>query len=82
MLQQLVRLGRLIITDQSFWQTYFLMALVEGAISSATAPAATMTIISEYKAKDSFVTILLAVVTFDDAIAIIAFAIALGIGQP
>jgi len=58
------------------------MAFVIGAISCATAPAATMAIISEYRAKGPFTTTLLAVVGLDDAIAVIAFAIASGISQP
>jgi NhaP-type Na+/H+ or K+/H+ antiporter len=58
------------------------MAFVIGAISCAIAPAATMAVISEYKAKDPLTTTLLAVVGLDDAVAVIAFAIASGIGQP
>jgi Kef-type K+ transport system membrane component KefB len=41
-----------------------------------------MAVINEYKAKGPLTTTLLAVVALDDAIAIIAFAIALGISQP
>ena len=63
-------------------QSYFPMALVLGAMASATAPAAVMAIVREYKAKGSFTSTLLAVVALDDAIAVIAFAIALGIAQP
>lgn len=75
-------LGHLIIPNETFWQTYFPMAFIIGAISCATAPAATMAIISEYKAKGSLTTTLLAVVALDDAIAVIAFAIASGVCQP
>ena len=78
----LALLGHLIIPNQTFWQWYFPMAFIIGAISCATAPAATMAIISEYKAKGPLTTTLLAVVALDDAIAVIAFAIALGICQP
>ena len=78
----LASLGSLIIPGETFWQTYFPMAFVIGAISCATAPAATMAIISEYRAKGPFTTTLLAVVGLDDAIAVIAFAIASGISQP
>jgi Kef-type K+ transport system membrane component KefB len=59
------------------YQTYFAVALVIGAVSCATAPAATMAIIREYKAKGPLTTTLLAIVAIDDAIAVIAFAIAL-----
>lgn len=75
-------LGHLVIPGQTFWQFYFPIALIIGAISCATAPAATMAIISEYKARGPLTTTLLAVVALDDAIAVIAFAIALGICQP
>jgi NhaP-type Na+/H+ or K+/H+ antiporter len=58
------------------------VAFIIGAISCATAPAATAAIISECKAKGSFTTTLLAVVALDDAIAVVAFAIAVGVCQP
>jgi Kef-type K+ transport system membrane component KefB len=75
-------LSHLIIPHETFWQTYFPMAFIIGAVSCATAPAATMAIISEYKAKGPLTTILLAVVALDDAVAVIAFAIASGICRP
>jgi len=78
----LVLFGHLIIPNGTFWQTYFPMAFIIGAIACATAPAATMAIISEYKAKGPLTTTLLAVVALDDAIAVIIFAVALGISQP
>ena len=78
----LALLGHLILPNQDFWQTYFPMAFIIGAISCATAPAATMAIIKQYKAKGPLTTTLLAVVALDDAIAVIAFAIALGISLP
>jgi len=78
----LALLGHLIIPSGTFWQTYFPIAFIIGAVSCATAPAATMAIISEYKAKGPLTTTLLAVVALDDAIAVVAFAIALGICQP
>jgi len=75
-------LGHLVIPGQTFWQFYFPIALIIGAISCATAPAAIMAIIGEYKAKGPLTTTLLAVVALDDAIAVIALAIAAGICQP
>ena len=78
----LALLGHLIFPNQDFWQTYFPMAFIIGAISCATAPAATMAIIKQYKAKGPLTTTLLAVVALDDAVAVIAFAIALGISLP
>ena len=72
----------LTIPNATFYGTYFPMAFIMGAVSSASAPAATMAIISEYKAKGPLTTTLLAVVGLDDAICIIAYAIAAGVCQP
>ena len=72
----------LAVPEATFMGNYFPMALVIGAIASATAPAVTMAVIREYKARGPFTTTLLAVVALDDAIAVIAFAIAMGIAQP
>ena len=60
----------------SFLTVYLPMALMIGALSSATAPAATLAIIHEYKAKGSLTAILLGVVALDDALAIFFFAFA------
>lgn len=78
----LALVGPLIIPGESFWQVYFPMAFIIGAISCATAPAATMAVISEYRAKGPMTTTLLAVVALDDAVAVVAFAIARGVSQP
>jgi len=72
----------LTIPNATLSQTYFPMAFIIGAVSCATAPAAIMAIIHEYKASGSLTTTLLAVVALDDAVAVIAFAIAFGICQP
>ena len=79
----LVFLSPLILTipNATMSQTYFPMALIIGAVSCATAPAAIMAIIHEYKASGPLTTTLMTVVALDDAIAVIAFAIALGISQ-
>jgi len=58
------------------------IAFIIGAISCATAPAATMAIIHEYRASGPLTTILLAVVALDDAIAVIAFAVAISVCKP
>ena len=68
--------------DVTLLQFYFPMALVIGAMACATAPAAVMAIIREFKARGPFTTTLLAVVALDDAIAVVAFSIAIGIAQP
>lgn len=56
-------------------------ALVIGAIASATAPASTIMIIKQYKAKGPVVDTLLPVVAMDDAIAIISFGVAFTIAK-
>ena len=71
----------LAIPGATFMHNYFPMALVLGAIACATAPAVTMAVIREFKAKGPLTTTLLAVVALDDAIAVIAFAVAVGIAQ-
>jgi len=71
----------LAIPNATFSNTYFPIAFVLGAIACATAPAATIAIINEHKAKGPFTTTLLAVVALDDIVAIIAFAIAAGVAQ-
>jgi len=72
----------LTIPNATFSQTYFPMAFIIGSVACATAPAATIAVIQQFKAKGPLTTTLLAVVALDDAIAVIAFAIALGICQP
>ena len=54
-------------------------SLLLGAIASATAPAATLMVIRQYKAKGPVTDTLLPVVAIDDAIAIMVFGIALAI---
>jgi NhaP-type Na+/H+ or K+/H+ antiporter len=52
------------------------IALLFGAISSATAPAATLMVVREYKAKGSLTNTLLGVVAIDDAWCLIIFSLA------
>ena len=51
-------------------------ALIFGALSSATAPAATVDVLAEYDAKGPLTTTLLAVVGMDDALALMLYSIA------
>lgn len=51
-------------------------ALLLGAIASATAPAATIMVVKQYKAKGPVTETLLSVVALDDAVALIAFGFA------
>jgi len=64
-----------------FWQAIFPMALIIGAISTATAPAAVLAIVHEYRAKGPLTTTLLSVVALDDAMAIIFYSFAIAIAQ-
>ncbi len=72
----LVTLTFLFILKQPFY-----LALLFGAIASATAPAATMAIIRELKAKGTFTEVLLGVVAVDDAWCLIIFAFTLVISK-
>ncbi len=56
-------------------------ALVLGAIASATAPAATLMVVRQYKAKGPLTDTLLPVVALDDAVGLILFAISFGIAD-
>lgn len=55
------------------------LAILLGAISAATAPAATIMVIKQYKAKGPMTDLLLSVVAIDDAVALIAFGFAVAI---
>lgn len=59
----------------------FSFSLVLGAISCATAPAATIMVIKQYNAKGQVVDTLLPVVALDDAVCIIAFGISTSIAK-
>ena len=63
-----------------FGQTWE-FSLAIGAIASATAPAATIMVLKQYKAKGPLVDTLIPVVAIDDAIAVIAFGISIAIAQ-
>ena len=55
------------------------IALLLGAIASATAPAATIMVVKQYKAKGPVTNTLLSVVALDDAVALIAFGFAVAV---
>ena len=55
--------------------------LILGAIATATAPAATLMVINQYKAKGPLTDILLPIVALDDAVGLIVFAISTGIAR-
>ena len=55
--------------------------VILGAIATATAPAATMMVINQYKAKGPLTDILLPIVALDDAVGLIVFAISTGVAK-
>ena len=57
------------------------VAVTLGAIATATAPAATMMVVKQYKAKGPLTSLLLPVVALDDAVGLICFAVSMGIAQ-
>ena len=57
------------------------VAIILGAIAAATAPAATLMVVRQYKAKGPLTDILLPVVALDDAVGLIIFAISFGIAN-
>jgi len=56
-------------------------AIVLGAVASATAPAATLMVVKQYKAKGPLTDILLPIVALDDAVGLVLFAISFGISK-
>ena len=53
-------------------------AIVLGAIATATAPAATLMVVRQYKAKGKLTDLLLPIVALDDAVGLIVFAVSFG----
>ena len=56
-------------------------AIVLGAIASATAPAATLMVVKQYKAEGPLTSLLMLVVAIDDAVGLILFAVSMGIAN-
>ena len=54
-------------------------AIVLGSVAAATAPAATLMVVKQYKAKGPLTDILLPIVALDDAVGLVLFAISFGI---
>ena len=52
-----------------------------GAIASATAPAATLMVVRQYKAKGPLTDLLLPIVALDDAVGLILFAVSMGVAK-
>lgn len=55
--------------------------LVLGAIATATAPAATLMVVRQYKAKGPLTKLLLPIVALDDAVGLFVFAISFGVAK-
>ncbi|MBE6637366.1 MAG: sodium:proton antiporter [Ruminococcaceae bacterium] len=56
-------------------------AIILGAVASATAPAATLMVVRQYKSKGPLTDILLPIVALDDAVGLILFAISFGVAK-
>ncbi|MBQ3088053.1 MAG: cation:proton antiporter [Clostridia bacterium] len=82
-------LGALFIVDIALIGMHFIMpdkisisqAITLGAIATATAPAATLMVVRQYKAKGPLTKLLLPIVALDDAVGLIAFAVSFGVAK-
>ncbi|MBQ6863927.1 MAG: cation:proton antiporter [Clostridia bacterium] len=57
------------------------IAITMGAIAAATAPAATLMVVKQYKAKGKLTDLLLPIVALDDAVCLMVFAVSFGIAK-
>ena len=57
------------------------VVLTLGAIASATAPAATLMVVRQYKAHGPLTSLLLPIVALDDAVGLVLFAVSFGIAK-
>ncbi|MBN1913637.1 MAG: cation:proton antiporter [Candidatus Omnitrophica bacterium] len=69
-------IGTLILGD---WRLAWSLGLLLGAISSATAPAATTEVLREYKTRGPLTRTVLGIVAMDDALALLLFSVAFSI---
>ena len=72
----LITLALFFILKQNFY-----LSLLFGSIGAATAPAATVMVIREYRARGTFTNTLLGIVAIDDAWCLIIFSISLAIAR-
>ncbi|MBQ3058294.1 MAG: cation:proton antiporter [Clostridia bacterium] len=78
-----------ILVDVALIGLHFLMpnvlsvsnAIILGAIASATAPAATLMVVRQYKAKGKLTDLLLPIVALDDAVGLIIFSVSFGVAR-
>ena len=75
--------GAVVLVDLALWAFGFdvPLAITLGAIATATAPAATLMVVRQYKAKGPLTNTLLPVVAMDDAIGLMVFSISLAIAK-
>jgi Kef-type K+ transport system membrane component KefB len=74
--------GVLILVHLAFPQMLSLpAAIVLGAIASATAPAATLMVVRQYKADGPLTRLLMLVVAIDDAVGLLLFSVSFGIAS-
>ena len=79
----------MLLVDAALIGLHFLMpdkltlaqALTLGAIATATAPAATLMVVRQYKANGPLTKLLLPIVALDDAVGLVAFAVSFGIAK-
>lgn len=57
------------------------MAIILGAIAAATAPAATLMVVRQYKAKGKLTDLLLPIVAIDDAVGLMIFSVSFGVAK-
>lgn len=55
--------------------------IILGAIATATAPAATLMVVRQYKAKGPLTDLLLPIVALDDAVGLVVFAVSFGVAN-
>ena len=78
-----------LLVDMALIGLHFLMpdklplpaAIILGAVASATAPAATLMVVRQYKAKGPLTDILLPIVALDDAVGLVLFAVSFGVAK-
>jgi Kef-type K+ transport system membrane component KefB len=82
-------LAATLVVDLALVAVYFLFpgsitipqAITLGAIATATAPAATLMVVRQFKAKGDLTKLLLPIVALDDAVGLVVFAVSFGIAK-
>ncbi len=82
-------LAAALVTDLALLIVHFAMpdklsvpaAITLGAIATATAPAATLMVVRQYKAKGELTDLLLPIVALDDAVGLVVFAVSFGVAK-